>query len=568
MANTSPNASFNVSQDQHVTYPTAHHDKLFSTQTLPPLSDSTDNAAPPEKHPKGKRKRTAAKDKMILEEAYSNNPKPDKQARLEIVQRVSLNEKEVQIWFQNRRQNDRRKSRPLSVQEIAALRSGGMHVISSDPITNATPSKPFPSSDPAGSGAPELRTASPHPLDQTPSITRTRSDIINSTPISSSQDGLPHMTPRHDDPSPSQESQDGSRSVGYLANRWNLGSSFSTPSTIGRGGDESFKLEPFPPSSCSSEPSQHSSQSQSKVRLSLSLEGKAELVSNQESPTRNLPPRPSSTVPSLPQVRQRSLQRSHSALPAITLPPISTLTNSLPPRLMRGRSRDVHAWESCADAENRDELTAQAEHESNGSAIAAISLLRSSSGVLQPSGTKRNAPVSKSQRPQQAKKVRLDRSGSSFGRFESEVEESRDVENPEKEFSKVKVSMLVSPSGDSDKENWSPEAPGGLADAHRRRPFPPASSKPLSQNSRRLGRVLQEQSGPNFLTNRADTAPARQRALVKEGVEIFDDAVKHPSLPRPRDEVERFMRGEISPSKKPDMDCAAGLLSLSQSRWR
>jgi hypothetical protein len=34
---------------------------------------------------------------MILEEAYSNNPKPDKQARLEIVQRVSLNEKEVQV---------------------------------------------------------------------------------------------------------------------------------------------------------------------------------------------------------------------------------------------------------------------------------------------------------------------------------------------------------------------------------------------------------------------------------------------------------------------------------------
>lgn len=34
---------------------------------------------------------------MILEEAYSSNPKPDKQARLEIVQRVSLNEKEVQV---------------------------------------------------------------------------------------------------------------------------------------------------------------------------------------------------------------------------------------------------------------------------------------------------------------------------------------------------------------------------------------------------------------------------------------------------------------------------------------
>lgn len=34
---------------------------------------------------------------MILEEAYKANAKPDKQARLDIVNRVSLNEKEVQV---------------------------------------------------------------------------------------------------------------------------------------------------------------------------------------------------------------------------------------------------------------------------------------------------------------------------------------------------------------------------------------------------------------------------------------------------------------------------------------
>ena len=36
-------------------------------------------------------------DKAILEAAYNANPKPDKAARLDIVERVSLNEKEVQV---------------------------------------------------------------------------------------------------------------------------------------------------------------------------------------------------------------------------------------------------------------------------------------------------------------------------------------------------------------------------------------------------------------------------------------------------------------------------------------
>ncbi|KAF5023605.1 hypothetical protein F66182_4363 [Fusarium sp. NRRL 66182] len=585
MAAPTTNSFIAATPDKHASSAPSHHDLAVTPQTLP-LADATTaavmSAPDSEKHPKGKRKRTAAKDKMILEEAYSSNPKPDKQARLDIVGRVSLNEKEVQIWFQNRRQNDRRKARPLSPQEVAALRYGAMHVISSDPITStATPSKPektFPASDPAGSRFTDPMSASPRTLDQTPSMPRSHSDLVNSTPISASHERgrhfLPDVTPSRIDPALPHETQDASLSmpssmssnVGYLANRWNsVGNSFSTPPAFTRSGDDSFRFDPFPPSTCTSEGSFSLSQSQSKVRLSLSLEGKAELVSNQGSPTRDVPPRPSSTTPNLPQVRQGGLQRSHSALPAVTLPPITHLTSGLPPpRLMRGRSRDVHAWESCADAENRDELTAQAEHESNGSAIAAINLLRSSSGILQPSTAKRNASMMKPQRPHQAKKAKLDRSGSSVSRQETGLEES---EKADKEFSKVKVSMLVSPIGDSDKENMSPAANAGSSDSYRRRALPPAPPKPLGQNPRRVGRVLQEQKNPNILSNRANTAPTRPRSIIKEGLEIFEDTMK-PSMPPREEEVERFMRGSISPSKRPDMDCVAGLLSLSQGNWR
>ena len=92
----------------------------------PPSAEPASSSNGDEKHPKSKRKRTAyvddlrpsclfcavlaesimltavpcsssAKDKTILEAAYKANPKPDKAARLEIVERVSLNEKEVQV---------------------------------------------------------------------------------------------------------------------------------------------------------------------------------------------------------------------------------------------------------------------------------------------------------------------------------------------------------------------------------------------------------------------------------------------------------------------------------------
>ncbi|KAH0432599.1 homeobox transcription factor [Colletotrichum camelliae] len=572
-----PSSSDSSSQLEHsvpdLTIPSS--DLAISSTT----SKTTVTDAEPEKHPKGKRKRTAAKDKSILENAYLANPKPDKAARLDIVKRVSLNEKEVQIWFQNRRQNDRRKSRPLSAQEIAALRYGGMQILSSDPATYSSPvgeDKTSPIAETAMCSAP-----APVETPVKPVHTGVEDAVDGSRTVSPSHGiGISGdsalETPSTQLPDSASQPQTSSSfsfssSTGLMSKRWNPASSFSTPSTLDRRVDDTPRSDQCPPS-CESTASAASilPPPQSHVRLSLSLEGKAELVSNESSPPRLQPTGLFSDLPSLPQVKPRSLQRSHSALPSVTLPPISALTDTLPPTLSRGRSRDAHAWELCCDADTRDELTAQAENESNGSAVAAISLLRSTSGILQNNNSKRNSPASRpTPRSQQAKKPKLCRTSSSVARMQTSLGDAVGLTD-EKEPARVKVNMLVSPSGDSDKENWLPDGEGNarrISPAEELRGSLPttAANKP---NARRTGRILQDHPGPViFSGNRARTMPAMGRRDSGKDMAIFEDDEGLPAQ-KPSDEVEIFMRGEVSPSKKGDMDCIAGLLSLSQGNWR
>ncbi|KAI0456539.1 hypothetical protein F5B21DRAFT_466899 [Xylaria acuta] len=636
-----------------------------------------------EKHPKGKRKRTTSQDKTILEAAYNSNPKPDKAARLDIVKRVSLNEKEVQIWFQNRRQNDRRKSRPLSPQEIEALRYGnGMRVLSSDAMPASVEPLPapvalpnaaeLPRRSPVGATTPVELGERPQSPQDAVSQNRTRPsspqvlegqkpdrDVRTDSEVKNSLASTPPSPTRVIGSESESHTYAGASAtpIEYMANRWFTGDAFSTPGMGGRSSDDSFRYEwdvrpvmgsgidignsrlnSF--SSSTSSVGEHPpvlqlhSSSSSQVRLSLSLDGKAELISAQQSPPRPAPQLPPNTETLPPVFGNRTLQRSRSALSGITLPPISTLTKNLgahfPPQFTRGRSRDVHAWESCCEADTRDELTRQAENESSGSAIAAISLMRSSSssaslsnlihnhhshsqppshpGVLQPNPSKRN--TLSTARGSLDRKPRLVRAKTSppVTRYISieesgklaDVEADEDHLEPEKKKRKKQSHQfdILSPSGDSDKENWSPDEDGN---PNRQRPLPPpeAGASPtktaaaLPKNPRRVGRILGEQDATKRLllndsadmrnrhANRANTAPIPGQRLRKPGdaaVAIFEDdenatyVEKGERLQREgkRDDedVERFMGGELSPSKRPDMDCVAGLLSLSQGNWR
>ncbi|KAK1755138.1 pah4 homeobox protein encoded by the pah4 protein [Echria macrotheca] len=612
-----PSSAVSSSPPSHALPLASNHDRPSSSAShleLPSSSSVIDSdpltqGSELERHPRGKRKRTAAKDKAILEAAYAANPKPDKAARLAIVNRVSLNEKEVQIWFQNRRQNDRRKSRPLSPQEIAALRYGGMQILSSDPPTfNSSFSSDNSDTSPAANSMSRLEPGVASPPHSDPRSSGSFDEVEKTPDVSREPRRCEdtELRERHHEmvtPAAKAEhkenaleaSQSQSSSVGYVSNRWNAASSLPTPSTLGRA-ENSFTLESLPQPNCaSSTPSKYvlpAPQSKSRFRLSLSLEGKAEVIPSDPTPPRaTLPPPSSEDLQSLGPVRRLSLHRSHSTS-AITLPPISVLTNSLraqggvglPPRLTRGRSRDVLAWESCCDTENREDLlTLQAKHESNGSAIAAITLLRSSSSSgspLQPSNSgKRNAPSSRvAPRPGLAKKPKLSRAMSSAAKLQSSFsvnEKTGQQRNPEK------PRILIKQSGhDSDKENWSPDEEGNprftfsqpTADpAPRRRPLP---WSPKRQHPRRTSARNSPEPYRTVLGSRSNTAPAvypharrgggGKRDQSSPKLEIYEDSVGA----RDDDEVERFMRGEVSPSKKGDVDAVAGLLSLSQGNWR
>ncbi|KAK6332666.1 hypothetical protein TWF730_004326 [Orbilia blumenaviensis] len=106
------------------------HSPATLPNNLPPDVDDASLA-------RRRRRRTSHKDQIVLEEEFARCDRPDKHKRKEIAARVGLEDKQVQIWFQNRRQTHRRKSKPLQPHELIPRNVP----LSSDPIISPFASK-------------------------------------------------------------------------------------------------------------------------------------------------------------------------------------------------------------------------------------------------------------------------------------------------------------------------------------------------------------------------------------------------------------------------------------------
>lgn len=520
------------------------HSAATLTNNLPPNVDNKPLA-------RQKRRRTSPEDQAILETEYQKNSKPDKAARMAIVERVALGEKEVQIWFQNRRQASRRKSKPLELHEIEqyqAMRSSQRPTPHASPFAS-TPihpldSTPIKSHDAYHDGRTNAMTP-----DSEQHKNRKLPPLFASTPRSTS-----NVTSLLDGPSlhtPLSSQERVRPPQAYLADLRN-----ETPRSSQDEQDESPTAPPAQEVPAVSKTSRDSlRRTSSSVRLSMSFDGNAKIVTKDDSSPS--PPRQRPTLPGL----SRDGKKAGTDHPQLELEGATEGMNadgqnqSTLARKPSGRSRDSRAWEYWCDKDARSELEEKAIQETNGSAADAIGLIRSASGrnILGALTNKRTSTYVEGGQAKKPKRTALlqrsqsmqNRQSPSLVSFASR--DNKTHKKMKKAQSGLGIQMLAT---DSDKENWSPE--------------------------RRFG------SG-NGDDSPVDSDPGdveRRRTTVTPGKTLLTGADHHSRLssssdPEDDEEIARFMGGgrersrkSNSVSEEEELDCVQGLLSLSQGNWR
>ncbi|KAK8209602.1 hypothetical protein IWZ01DRAFT_437007 [Phyllosticta capitalensis] len=511
-----------------------------------------------------RRRRTSPEDQKILETEYQKNSKPDRNERLEIVKRVALGEKEVQVWFQNRRQKDNRRSRPLEPHEVQAH----LQSLSRDSdVDDAFSSSPVNTSDNSSAQRENAPETAPQPPPQEPEAVVKNSVPPPVPPTQPVQPNVATTEPRVNHPpssapvaefgssQPMPSSQESlSKPVGYLANR----RSQSFAKSYEEGSNERPEVVV---GTDNQTPARTLKKSGSFVRLSMTEDGKARVVSSEDSPS---PPR-SQPTPSNFDDDRGSLRRSYSAV-GLNDHVKNTPSPSLP-WTSSGRSRDSRAWEFWCDSDARNSLTVKANQASSGSAADAIGLIRSTSrSALKTGSVKRNERGT--HRPP------LSRATSSLGRLQGgkavnsarstmqRSQTSRSHAAPGKDEDGFEI-----PQTESDKENWEP---GALGAGQRR-----SGTKPTMEGSGGGASTLsfarrRVPLGENTNIIASSGSAGSFKSFMDQQKGLKSAVVTNPEED---DELRAFMSGgastaRTSVSSGEELGCVQGLLKLSQGNWR
>ncbi|KAK5170443.1 Homeobox protein yox1 [Saxophila tyrrhenica] len=420
---TRPNSQDSQPRSSQI-YAFLNHSTETVSDNLPPNVDDKPLA-------RQRRRRTSPEDQAILEAAYAHNSKPDKAARIQLAQQVALGEKEVQIWFQNRRQSSRRKSRPLLPHELAQYQLYRSSIAAHDASSEALGSSFSGYGDASFANEPPVFATSHHVPEHHSTTSHTaphRSLGIGAGPSAS---GPSHAHPDGSAPSTGPERVD------HFVNR--RSEPFLHDLQL-RHAHHAFGALP-------AEASKDVKRSSSFMRLSMNSEGAATVVTKDSS----------SPSPPRPQPGHEQVAVTSNAAPiASALPPLK--------RTSSGRSRDSRAWEFWCDKDAREELTDKAEKDASGSAADAIGLLRSTSGrsILGAIPSKRNSLLSRQSASFKRSKLdmpkpALQKASTSNARLQNE----RRSQPATKAKPSLYSTSTYIPGNESDKENWSPDGRQG-----------------------------------------------------------------------------------------------------------
>ncbi|KAF2686977.1 hypothetical protein K458DRAFT_297205 [Lentithecium fluviatile CBS 122367] len=547
------------------------HSPTTVANSLPPDVDNKPLA-------RQKRRRTSKEDEEILKAEYERNPKPDKAARMAIVSKVALGEKEVQVWFQNKRQNDRRRSRPLDTSSIPSLMSSSS--LMSDPsseddvhtrdndtsdeqkdpeeadIEEAAQVENAPTAAPATPT--EEAVEEPRAVEAADAAVPAESAKASS-PGTAESSIVPSTDPHTAETAPtelssSQQTLPSSQSASQSRTSWI--SNRRSASFMRNSDDYAPETITFPNNSQEST-ARALKRTHSFVRISTNEDGTARVVTDLD----KTPSPPHARTNTTPFSRAAAgLRRSYSAA-GLNDRLTAVAREERSPKLPRtasniGRSRDSRAWEFWCDPDTRynTSLTTRAEQEGSGSAADAIGLLRANRKILAQNHARQNSPVVSRQAPSKmshengVKKSRgpMQRASTISGRLQSKdgkkVSDCSDTESL--------------PQTESDKENWEPEQP------QMRRPrqtgHAPESQRPrqiLGENSEIMS---QSTSLGNLLARETGNTPS------KSGRKGSD--------PEQDEELMFMNNGDASArttvSSAEEAGCVEGLLKLSQGQWK